>query len=107
AMSEIYVTLEPVLHELDVTPFFDELSAAARAPFTDASDAEVRANVDAVLAAIDAAVTHAPQSGQTEALIQAQVAADMCQRAALQYRFAKADMTTGEAYLDGYGYART
>lgn len=106
-ISEIYVDLEEVLDTLGAPGFYDELDAAARAPFEDASAEEVQARVDAVLTAIDTASGFAPSGDASDAAVQARVVANMAERAALQYAFAAdTDMHSGP-YLDGYGFYRS
>lgn len=106
-ISEIYVDLEDVVVDLGAENFLDQMSDASAAPFDGRSDEEIRVAVTAVLQAINSAETFAPESGQSEALVYAEVLAGMIYRAALQYRFAVAEPGATEAYLDGYGFERS
>lgn len=103
-ISEIYVDLEPVLAELGAPDFYDSLLTASQAPYNGSSDEVVRASVDTVLNAIDAAEEFTPQSEQSDAQIQSRVVANMIQRGALQYAFAQSSDEPNGPYLDGYGY---
>lgn len=104
-ISEIYVDLEPVLAERGVESFMDTLTQASVAPYQGASDEEIEANIEAVLAAIDRAEAAAPPAGD-DSEVRALVLADLIERSALQYEFAMRDGSP-EAYLDGYGFTAT
>ncbi|MBR9825253.1 MAG: hypothetical protein GYB36_05535 [Alphaproteobacteria bacterium] len=106
-ISEIYVDLEEVVFALGAENFLDEMNDASVAPYDGRSDEAVRASVDAVLAAIDAAAEFAPAGELSSARVQAFVMAGMIDRAALQYQFAVAEPSASEAYLDGYGFERS
>ena len=106
-ISEIYIDLEDVLIGLEAPLFGDQLATAAAAPFDGSSDDEIRAAAHAVMAAIDEAENHAPQSDHSAASIQAQVLTNMIVRAALQYEFAMASDVRNSPYLDGYGFFKS
>ncbi|QNL18027.1 hypothetical protein HXX25_00935 [Hyphobacterium sp. CCMP332] len=106
-ISEIYVDLEAALIELEAPLFGDELERAAAAPFDGSTDAEIRAAAAAVIAAIDAAEIHAPQTEYAEAAVEAQVLTNMIVRAALQYEFAMRSDAPNGPYLDGYGFFKS
>ena len=102
-ISEIYIDFEPVLENLGAPLFGDTMTDASVAPYSGADEDEIAAQVDAVLAAIDAAADYAPNSEMTDAQVHAHVLTDLLERAALQLRVAT-DPAAGEAYLDGYGF---
>lgn len=105
-ISEIYVDLEAVVIDLGAVNFLDAMTDASVAPYDGRSDEEVRASVDAVIAAINAAAEFAPVSDVEAGRVHALVMAGMIERAALQYQFAVAEPGASEAYLDGYGFER-
>jgi hypothetical protein len=105
-ISEIYVDLEPVIEERGVESFIDTLNAASVAPYEGASEDEIEARVNDVLAALDRAEAAAPAADDMVE-VHARVLADLIERAALQYEFARREPAAGEAYLDGYGFAHT
>lgn len=106
-ISEIYIDLEGTLIELDAPLFGDQLERAAAAPYDGSTDAEIRAAAAAVIAAIDAAESYAPETHYTEAVVEAQVLTNMIVRAALQYEFAMASDVPNGPYLDGYGFFKS
>lgn len=105
-INEIYIDFEPVLENLGAPLFGDTMTDASVAPYSGAGEDEVVARVDDVLVAIDDAAGYAPQSDASEAEVHARVLADLLERGALQYRVAASDAAAGEAYLDGYGFAK-
>lgn len=102
-IAEVYYTLEPVLEARDVPPFVDAMTEAGDLAFAGADLADIRDAAEAVLAATEEAARHAPESARARAAVEAAVVADMVDRAARQYAFAKSQDMPG-AYLDGYGY---
>lgn len=104
-MSEIYVDFEPVLTEAGGPDLYDPMNETARMFFDDAAESEIRASAEDLLAQMDEAESFAPDGGDTAA-VQAEVTADMIERAALQYQLAMNEPAeTGEtAYLDGFGF---
>lgn len=103
-MSEIYVDFEPVLTGAGGPDLYDPMNQTARMFFDDAAEAEIRASAEDLLAQMDEAESFAPD-GADSAAVQAEVIADMIERAALQYQLAMNEgPQTGEtAYLDGFG----
>ena len=105
-ISEIYIDFEPVLAALGAPMFGDTMNAAAVAPFSGDSDDEIQAKVEAVIAALDLAEAHAPQGEASAGAVYARVLSDLVERGALQYRLVTTSPDAGEAYLDGYGFAK-
>ena len=105
-IGEIYIDFEPVLENLGAPLFGETMTDASVAPYSGAGEEEVAARVEDVIAAIDAAAEYAPESEASQAAVHAQVMADLVERAALQYRVVAGDAAAGEAYLDGYGFAK-
>ncbi|GLK51033.1 hypothetical protein GCM10017621_05410 [Maricaulis virginensis] len=105
-INEIYIDFEPVLENLGAPLFGDTMTDASVAPYSGAGEDEIVARVDDVLVAIDDAAGFAPESDASEAEVHARVLTDLLERGALQYRVAASDAEAGEAYLDGYGFAR-
>lgn len=103
-MSEIYVDFEPVLTGAGGPDLYDPMNETARMFFDDAAESEIRASAEGLLAQMDEAESFAPEGADTAA-VQAEVTADMIERAALQYQLAMNEGAgTGEtAYLDGFG----
>jgi len=104
-IGEIYTAMDSLFAARDVTPFRDEMTATGDAAFAGADIEQVEPAAQAVLQAVSAAESHAPEDDRSAAYIQAQVIADMIDRAALMYSRALSD-PDGEAYLDGFGYYR-
>jgi hypothetical protein len=106
-IGEIYIDFEPVLENLGAPLFGETMTEASVAPFSGAGEEEVANRVDDVLAAIDAAAEYAPPSELSAGAVHARVLADLVERGALQYRFLASNPdAAGDAYLDGYGFAR-
>ena len=105
-INEIYIDFEPVLETLGAPLFGDTMTDASVAPYSGAGEDEVVARVDDVLVAIDNAAEFAPQGDASGAEVHARVLADLLERGALQYRVVASDAAAGEAYLDGYGFAK-
>ncbi len=103
-MSEIYVDFKPVLTEAGGPDLYDPMNETARMFFDDAAESDIRASAEGLLTQMDEAESFAPEGGDTPA-VQAEVTADMIERAALQYQLAMNEgAETGEtAYLDGFG----
>lgn len=100
-IAEVYVDLEPVFEARGVTPFKDAMEKASELALAQAPKAQVDAAVATVLAALAAAEAKAPAPGATPA-VQARVAAELVDRAAMQNMAASRDPAL-EPYLDGYG----
>jgi hypothetical protein len=103
-MSEIYADFEEVLEERGATPFGKVMEHASAVALQGKPAAEVNAEVEKVLAALDAAAEKAPDDGKTALAVETSLAADFIDRAALQYQAATKAEEAGEAWLDGYGY---
>lgn len=103
-MSEIYIDFEPVLTDAGGPDLYDPMNETARMFFDDAAESDIRASAEGLLAQMDEAEGFAPEGADTPA-VQAEVTADMIERAALQYQLAMNEgAETGEtAYLDGFG----
>ncbi|WP_300545159.1 hypothetical protein [Maricaulis sp.] len=105
-ISEIYIDFEPVLEALGAPLFGETMTEASVAPYSGEGDDAVAAKVEAVIAAIDEAAEFAPRSEVSDGAVHARVLADLVERGALQYRVVASDAAAGEAYLDGYGFAK-
>ena len=105
-ISEIYIDFEPVLEHLGAPLFGETMNAAAVAPYSGESDAEIRAKVETVIDALDEAESYAPDSAASAGAVHARILSDLVERGALQYRVAATNPHAGEAYLDGYGFAK-
>lgn len=103
-ISEVYIDLESVFEAQGAAPFMDEMTQAVDLALGDATVAEVKASVQKVYAALDAAAEKAPESGKNEAAIEAALAAKMFERAAKQYDTAVGPNGLTEAWIDGYGF---
>lgn len=102
-IGEVYAEMEPVFEARGVAPFRDAMQTASDLALAGAPRERVGAATDAVLAALTAAAAKAPAPGATVA-VQARVAAEFVDRAALQYAAAARDPAALEPYLDGYGF---
>lgn len=102
-IAEVYYTLEPIFEARGVPPFVDAMTEAGELAFAGADLATIREAGETVLTATEEAARHAPETARTRAAVEAAVIADMIDRAARQYAFAKSQRIKG-AYLDGYGY---
>jgi hypothetical protein len=103
-ISEVYIDLEPVFEAQGVAPFMDEMTEAVDLALSDAPVADVRAVVAKLYSALDAAEKAAPESGKSEAVIEAALTVDMFERAARQYEAALQPAGSDEAWVDGYGF---
>ena len=101
-IAEVYADMEPVFQAKGVIPFRDAMERASELALARAPQAAIASAVDTVLAALAAAEAKAPAPGGT-ATVQARVAADLMDRAALQSAAAAREPTELEPYLDGYG----
>lgn len=104
-ISEVYVDLEAVFAKRGVKPFQARMQKASELALAKAPKPRIDKAVDAVLAALKVAGTKAPRDKRRPATVQAQVIADMIDRASLQYGTA-AKSKELEPYLDGYGFYR-
>lgn len=100
---EIYADLEPVFLARGADSFEQQMADAAGAALAGASLRTVDDHIATVTKAIDATAALAPDSSDDEITISLKVAADLIERAALQYSLVRAG-NAGEAYLDGYGF---
>lgn len=105
-VSEILIDLEPVLQQQGVTPFDQDLIEASRAVFAGESAEEIKARADEIIVVLRNARAAAPDSDESEAVVNARVIADEIDRAIAQYLSAK-NSDAYEPYLDGYGFYRT
>lgn len=101
-IAEVYADMEPVFEARGVMPFRAVMERASELALARAAGAEVVAAADTVLAALALAEARAPAPGATAA-VQARVAADLVDRAALQNAAALREPAKLEPYLDGYG----
>lgn len=104
-LSEVYATLEEVFLARGIAPFGATMERASALAQEGAPAPAVAAAAEAILAALRAAEAKAPPPGPTTA-VRLRVAAEMVERAALQYGAALRDAASAEAYLDGYGFWR-
>ncbi|MGF1456059.1 MAG: hypothetical protein ACFB6R_11885 [Alphaproteobacteria bacterium] len=103
-ISEVYVAMEPVFADLGIAPFEALMAKTGDLALSGAALADVKKAVAAVLSATDNAEQAAPAGALSRATLDAEVIADMVERAALQYQIV-AGGAVGAAYLDGYGFA--
>jgi hypothetical protein len=104
-MAEVYADMAPVFAELGVAPFDTAIEATVDAALGESTVGEVDARAEAVLAALRRAARQAPQDSRSAVAVQAEVLADLVDRAALLYQRVAAD-AGGDAYIDGYGFSR-
>lgn len=103
-LTEVYVELEDIFKKHGVTGLGDKMNAAVEAGTAKKPVQEVRQKVKAVLDALVAAESGAPKSDKPPQAIKTEVAAEMLERAAEQYRVS-ADSKDFETYLDGLGFS--
>ncbi len=104
-VSEVLYDMRPVFEARGVAPFDDLLSGASAAIFDGEDDAAIAARTAAILTALDAAASKAPDDGTPAGAIAAGVVADQIERASGMYR-AAIESEAYEPYLDGYGFYR-
>jgi len=104
-ISEIYIDFEPVIEARGGELMGETMNAAAVLHFQGAETAEIRGAVEQVLAALDRNAERAPAPQGTAEAAHAEVLVDLIERAALMYPLVQA-APGGDAWLDGYGYAR-
>ena len=102
-VSEVLIELEDLFNARGVTLFDNLLLEASQAVMAGESAEQIGARTDAIIAALRAAGTKAPESARSPVSIRAAIAADQADRAAAMYRIAK-EAGTYEPYLDGYGF---
>lgn len=100
-ISEVYVDMEPVFESRGVAPFGKAMEEAGELAGQGAPAGQVRAAVDKVLAALEAAEAKAPEKGEPM-VVRARVLSEFFDRAVQQYKSA-ADAKNEEPYLDGVG----
>lgn len=102
-VSEVLIELEELFTTRGVKLFDGLLLDASQAVMAGESPEQISARTDAIIAALRAAATKAPESTRSAVSIRAAVAADQADRAATMYRIAR-EAGTYEPYLDGYGF---
>lgn len=102
-VSEVLIELEDLFKARGVTLFDNLLLEASQAVMAGESAEQISARTDAIIAALRAAGTKAPESSRSPVSIRAAIAADQADRAAAMYRIAR-EAGTYEPYLDGYGF---
>ncbi|KCZ92582.1 putative lipoprotein [Hyphomonas hirschiana VP5] len=102
-VSEVLIELEDLFNARGVTLFDGLLLEASQAAMSGESAEQISARADAIIAALRAAATKAPESSRSPVSVRAAVAADQADRAATMYRIAR-EAGTYEPYLDGYGF---
>ena len=102
-VSEVLIELEDLFNARGVTLFDNLLLEASQAVMAGESAEQIGARTDAIIAALRAAGTKAPESTRSPVSIRAAIAADQADRAAAMYRIAR-EVGTYEPYLDGYGF---
>lgn len=102
-VSEVLIELEDLFNARGVTLFDNLLLEASQGVMAGESAEQIGARTDAIIAALRAAGTKAPESTRSPVSIRAAIAADQADRAAAMYRIAR-EVGTYEPYLDGYGF---
>lgn len=102
-VSEVLFDIGPYLEQQGVTPFDQMLLDASAAVFDGETTDEISARTDAIIQKLRAAARKAPDDDTGEAAIQAGVASDQIDRAAVMYGIA-GESDEYEPYLDGYGF---
>lgn len=102
-VSEVLIELEDLFNARGVPLFDNLLLEASQAVMAGESAEQIAARTDAIIAALRAAGTKAPESTRSAVSIRAAIAADQADRAAAMYRIAR-EAGTYEPYLDGYGF---
>lgn len=103
-LTEVYVELEDIFKKRGVSGLGDKMNAAVEAGTAKKPVREVRQKVKAVLDALVVAEAGAPKSDKPPQAVKTEVAAEMLERAAAQYR-TSADSKDFESYLDGLGFS--
>jgi hypothetical protein len=104
--SEVLVDMDPVFAKRGVKDFKPLLTDASDAVFDGKSAAEVTKRYDAIIAALRAAATKAPDNGASEAKVAIGIIADQIERSSTMYRNSAKD-DRYEPYLDGYGFYKS
>lgn len=102
-VSEVLFDVGPYLQERGVENFDDLLLNASAAVFEGETVEQISERTDEIIATLRAAAEKAPDNGMSQARIQAGVAADQIDRAAVMYGMAM-ESDFFEPYLDGYGF---
>lgn len=102
-VSEVLFDMQPVFEARGVEDFSDLLTDASAAVFAGATQDDINARADEIVAVLRDAATKAPDDGSPPAEIAVGVLADQIERAADMYRVA-AGSDAYEPYLDGYGF---
>lgn len=102
-VSEVLIELEDLFNARGVALFDNLLLEASQAAMSGESTEQISARTEAIIAALRAAATKAPESNRSPVSIRAAIAADQADRAAVMYRIAR-EAGTYEPYLDGYGF---
>lgn len=103
-LSEVYAEMEELFKKIGVTDLGPKLEATVAAANDKKPPAEIKKRVNDVLAALNAAAKKAPKSEASVQAVQAQVAAELIDRAAAQYGVSEKDKANIEPYLDGLGF---
>ena len=103
--AEVLVEMDPVFTRLGVADFKPLLTDASIAASEGQSADNVNKRYDAIIAALRAAATKAPDAGASDAKVAAGIIADQIERASAMYRIIAND-DRYEPYLDGYGFAK-
>ena len=102
-VSEVLFDVGPYLEQQGVENFDELLLNASSGVFEGETIEQISERTDEIIATLRAAAEKAPDDGSSEARIQAGVAADQIDRAAVMYTNAlQSDFF--EPYLDGYGF---
>tara|TARA_Y100000052_G_C2955549_1_gene89844 strand:+ start:11099 stop:11971 length:873 start_codon:yes stop_codon:yes gene_type:complete len=102
-VSEVLLDVGPYLRAQGVEEFDAMLTAAADAVFDGETEEQINARTEDIIATLREAAKKAPDDGSSEARIQAGVAADQIDRAAVMYGIS-GESDAYEPYLDGYGF---
>jgi len=102
-VSEVLFDVGPYLQDAGVENFDDMLINASGAVYDGEDADQIAERTAAIIAVLRDAAKKAPDDGSSEARIQAGVAADQIDRAAVMYGLA-GESEEFEPYLDGYGF---
>lgn len=102
-VSEVLLDVGPYLEAQGVENFDQQLLDASNAVFDGEDAAQISARTAGIIETLRAAAEKAPDDGSSEARIQAGVASDQLDRAAVMYGIA-GESDEFEPYLDGYGF---
>lgn len=102
-VSEVLLDVGPYLEAQGVENFDQQLLDASNAVFDGEDADQINARTAGIIETLRAAAEKAPDDGSSEAKVQAGVAADQLDRAAVMYGIA-GESDEFEPYLDGYGF---